>query len=385
MIWTGVTASAETETPDAQDTVQAIDAVAGSVRSDALDVSTADVTVAAAGTTVELSGDAEDGVKVESPGGGDLGIGLPFASQADEGIVVDGAVVYDNNNGTTTTPLVQDDGSVQILTTIQESSAPTVYDYRFELEEGASLGIAADGGAAVVGADGVTTAAIAPPWAYDATGAAIPTWYEVSGDTLVQHIQHAGAAYPVVADPEVTSGWLSGTTYWNKAETKSLAQTTLTAVVAACTAAGLAMAGVIGAAVMGAKCAVEGYRLQSAANTAVNSNQCVKMKLYYGTTELTNHGCLIWYLHRRELQVTTHRARPEISGTVYFAPLFRGTRTTIASVMLIGGSLAAVVASLVRPMPWTEATGLVTTGILIWWMFSLQAKDRKARGAEWPW
>lgn len=97
MIWTGVTASAETETSNAQDTVQAIDAIAGSMRADAVDVASADVTVDIGGASVELSVDPEDGIAVESPGAGDLGIGLPFASSADDAIVVDGAVVYDNN------------------------------------------------------------------------------------------------------------------------------------------------------------------------------------------------------------------------------------------------------------------------------------------------
>ncbi|WP_282847829.1 DUF4258 domain-containing protein [Microbacterium oxydans] len=39
------------------------------------------------------------------------------------------------------------------------------------------------------------------PWAKDASGASVPTFYGITGSTLTQVVQHQGAAYPVVADP----------------------------------------------------------------------------------------------------------------------------------------------------------------------------------------
>lgn len=52
-------------------------------------------------------------------------------------------------------------------------------------------------------------AMIAPPWAKDANGASLPTWYEVdsTGTRLTQHVNTAGAAYPIAADPRLTFGW----------------------------------------------------------------------------------------------------------------------------------------------------------------------------------
>ena len=58
-----------------------------------------------------------------------------------------------------------------------------------------------DGTVRFVDAAGNETAGIATPWALDAHGVAIPTSYTLDGTTLVQTIEHAGAAYPVVADP----------------------------------------------------------------------------------------------------------------------------------------------------------------------------------------
>ena len=40
------------------------------------------------------------------------------------------------------------------------------------------------------------------PWAFDATGAAVTTWFEIDGTSIVQHVAHdSSVTYPVVADP----------------------------------------------------------------------------------------------------------------------------------------------------------------------------------------
>jgi len=119
MIWTGVTASAEDAPTVADDAVAAIDDAAGHMLDTAVAVSAADSTVSVGGgVSVDLASDASDGILIDSPTAGELEIGLPFADTAQDATVVDGVIVYDNNNGSSTTPLVHADGSVQILTTI---------------------------------------------------------------------------------------------------------------------------------------------------------------------------------------------------------------------------------------------------------------------------
>ena len=289
MMWTGVTASADETSSVADDTVAAIDAVAGQSFDNAIGVSIGDSTITAAGgLTVDLSNDAAEGISIDSPTAGALDIGLPFADTAGDAQVVDGVMVYDNGNGSSTTPLVNQDGSVQILTTIADGSAPTAYEYIVEVGDGASLELTADGGAIAVGVDGVATASIAPPWAYDATGAAVPTWYEVSGSSLVQHIEHAGVAYPVVADPKVSLGWKIYVKYSNW-EAKNLTSgwvgnVTDKAKYSALLCAGLLSGGPIGA-IGAAVCGAYVYEvIESVISTmkkAASKGECVELQYTY--------------------------------------------------------------------------------------------------------
>lgn len=49
---------------------------------------------------------------------------------------------------------------------------------------------------------------IEAPWAVDATGRQLPTWFEASGkDGLRQKVDTSNAQYPIVVDPWVAAGW----------------------------------------------------------------------------------------------------------------------------------------------------------------------------------
>ena len=69
------------------------------------------------------------------------------------------------------------------------------------------------------------TATIDTPWAKDADGKTIQTYYTIQGATLTQHIQHRvkGARYPVTGDPRVTTSWGITTIHFNRDETRDLA------------------------------------------------------------------------------------------------------------------------------------------------------------------
>ena len=77
-----------------------------------------------------------------------------------------------------------------------------------------------DGGVDVLRANRVV-ASISPPWALDAEGSEVPTRYEVQGSTLRQVVDHEGARYPVVADPEISFGLRAYVTF-TLAETLSI-------------------------------------------------------------------------------------------------------------------------------------------------------------------
>ncbi|MDR1431079.1 MAG: DUF2599 domain-containing protein [Propionibacteriaceae bacterium] len=132
-------------------------------------------------------------------------IGLPYAANASDAEVVDnGVVVYDNQNGSATVPVVKNDGSVQITTIIAGPRSPNRYSYSLGLPAGGSLTVIDGGAVLAVDKAGKFILGIAPAWARDAAGRTVPTYYEVEGDIVTQVVSHSavkGVEYPVVADP----------------------------------------------------------------------------------------------------------------------------------------------------------------------------------------
>lgn len=142
----------------------------------------------------------------------DVSIWLPAtAAVAEDSVGGEGVRLFDHGNGATSVPLVKDDGSVQILTLIDDATAPENYSYAVDVSAGASLTIDEDGAVHITSATGEFIGGVAPAWAVDANGALVPTTYQVDGTTLTQVVDHNGGqfAYPIVADP-----WLGQDLYY---------------------------------------------------------------------------------------------------------------------------------------------------------------------------
>ena len=90
---------------------------------------------------------------------------------------------------------------------VNDSTAPTRYEFGYDLPSGFKLSEDGAGGIEILNSDNEVVGDIAPPWAVDANGAAVRTAFKLVDDDLVQTIQHSGAAYPVVADPRVSLGF----------------------------------------------------------------------------------------------------------------------------------------------------------------------------------
>ncbi len=138
-----------------------------------------------------------------------IGIDLP-ADSAIADVTADGTAVYADSDGdfslavqqvdTSANPDI--DASVRSIITIESEQAPTEYRFPLTLPEGASIDVdSATGTVAVTDSEGGVIGAFGSPWAVDASGADIETSFTVEGDELVQHVKHAGAQYPVIADP----------------------------------------------------------------------------------------------------------------------------------------------------------------------------------------
>lgn len=189
---------------NATDAVAAIQAVAPVSLSQLAATGTTERSAAATvlpdGPAVSVPVAAADGISL----GGTVKIGLPFAQRADDAAQspLAGVVAYDNNNGSTTVPLIQTDGIVQITTVIENAQAPKRYDYPVDVPSGASLVQDPEGVVAVVAADGSPLRVFGKAWAKDANGNPVPTHYEVHGRTLTQVIEfNQHTVFPVVADP----------------------------------------------------------------------------------------------------------------------------------------------------------------------------------------
>jgi hypothetical protein len=157
-----------------------------------------------ADTAISVPKDPASGIVVDPAAGPTIEIGLPSAKLADDAKPLStGAVVYDNNDGSATVPVVKTDGSVSINTTIAGPDAPTVYRYPITVPDGGMLRLNDDGSVSVVDVNGSYTSGFSPAWAKDATGMAVGTHYELDGNTLIQVVDHttSGVTYPVVADP----------------------------------------------------------------------------------------------------------------------------------------------------------------------------------------
>lgn len=109
----------------------------------------------------------------------------------------------------------------QILVILRGRDAPTDISY---VVSGPNTHLSPDalGGIVVSKADGKRVGYINAPWAADAHGKSLQTSYKVSGNVVTQYVNTAGAVFPIIADPHYTWGWVSGTVYFNRQETRDL-------------------------------------------------------------------------------------------------------------------------------------------------------------------
>ncbi|WP_229663198.1 hypothetical protein [Microbacterium album] len=125
-----------------------------------------------------------------------VSIWLPAtAAVAEDSVGGQGVRLFEHGNGATSVPLVKDDGSVQILTILDDATAPDSYSYSIDVAEGATLTVDEDGAVHITSASGEFIGGVATAWAVDANGAPVRTSYQVDGTTLTQLIDHDGGQY----------------------------------------------------------------------------------------------------------------------------------------------------------------------------------------------
>ncbi len=138
----------------------------------------------------------------ELPGKTGVSISLPVDySETQHATPGSKTISWEDGNGVVFTPLVTREGDVQVNTIIPDANAPHSYSYEIDIPSNAQVVQAGDAHL-FIGADGSLLAGLAPPWATDANGKAIPTRFEIEGKTVTQIIDfNEATVFPVVADP----------------------------------------------------------------------------------------------------------------------------------------------------------------------------------------
>lgn len=151
---------------------------------------------------VDVPKDPEDKISIKLNNSPEIHIGLPNADSAKNASKLpNGTVVFPDNHGSANAVIPTNDG-VQMITTISDKSASTRYTYPIEVPSGGEV-IIVENGAAVLDGKGSPMLVVSSPWAKDAKGADVPTWFETDGSSLTQVIDHKSDdfAYPITADP----------------------------------------------------------------------------------------------------------------------------------------------------------------------------------------
>ena len=198
---------ADDTTVTVSDAATAIASVSAVIGASAPETKTADGFVANInGSTVELPKDPSDGISMIDPQGVTVTMGLPLANSADDGVKARmGTVVYaDAAPDTAVAAQATSDGGVRALVVIDGPAAPAEYRFPLTLPDGSTLTTTPEGGVLALSPAGIPELSVGAPWAKDANGHDVNTYYRIEATTIVQVVDHQGASYPVVADPFVT-------------------------------------------------------------------------------------------------------------------------------------------------------------------------------------
>lgn len=168
---------------------------------------------------------------------------------------------------------------ISLMSVIAERPASSAQvELRFDLgiPTNASLELTDKGSVDVVGEQGVTVGAFDAPWALDAAGRSLATWYSLKGTELTQVvILDDETTFPIVADPHFDPGITSATLYFNRSETLAISY----AVAAAGACIAFNQVPQPWGAIMAAGCALVWVHFVAMANVAVDQQKCVKFKV----------------------------------------------------------------------------------------------------------
>lgn len=173
-----------------------------------------------ADTVVNVSKNPDDGVTLSDGLGECMSIGLPESLTVNVEVLTssDGTVLYNSDDKNPDAELavqaLKDDAfeGVRLSMVINNSKADKVYDFNLDLPENHRIVTSSEyfGGEIdtsevyIVDAKNKITQIVDAPWAKDANGETLDTYYTITGNTITQTVDFdENTAFPVVADPAI--------------------------------------------------------------------------------------------------------------------------------------------------------------------------------------
>ncbi len=199
--------------------------LSASVQATTLNESNAALKTAIGGVNVTVPQNADSGVTFSAPNSPALNIQLPNAKHARSAArIASGVVAYSGDNGSANAVQTTSDGGVRMLSVIDSPTAPMAYDYKVTIPGGGHIEVLSNGGAVILEHTNQPVAIVNIPWATDAAGKPIKTYFTTDGQTLTQHIEHnvLGVVYPVTADPQLVWKWYGLEIDFNRAQTNDI-------------------------------------------------------------------------------------------------------------------------------------------------------------------
>ncbi|MGW7411559.1 hypothetical protein [Streptomyces sp. NPDC054863] len=179
--------------------------------------------------TITAPDRATGSVNAVAADGTSFGLSLPGVKDV-EGVKAGAGTIVYRDAAAATDIAVQPttDGGARALVTLKDGKAPETHRFRLNLPQGAGLTEDGRGGFEVHRKSGdgvhVPVGTVDAPWAKDANGKPVPTRYKLDGNDIVQTVEtNDKTAFPVVADPKLTWGIVTGTAYFSKSETRKIA------------------------------------------------------------------------------------------------------------------------------------------------------------------
>lgn len=160
---------------------------------------------------ITIIDDELNGIIVESEESPNFSMSLKEIEDSDP-VVLDDSIIFNDDEFSVVTEIGE--GEIRNSFVIDNYESPERFEVEYDFDANIRLDYArddegnTDGSIVAVDPEGNALIAIDIPYAYDAEGKAVETYYEIEDNTIIQVVRHknANVSYPIVADPSTKFG-----------------------------------------------------------------------------------------------------------------------------------------------------------------------------------